>query len=985
MTSALLLLAAMPAAPVTDVKLPPGFTAHLYSDQNLANDIYTMTIDDAGRVFVAGRGYVRELIDDDGDGKADRAVNVVSGLKDGPMGLLVEGDSIYVVADGGLKRYRPNQKPETLYTVKTAGEHEAHAVRRGPDGWLYLMCGNMSGVKKEHLDPIRSPVKDPIAGSLLRISPDGKTIEAVCDGFRNAYSFDFNLDGEPFTFDSDNERCVGLPWYEPCRFYHIVPGGNYGWRSPQLSQTWRKPPYFADVVQPIGTTGRGSPTGVACYRNTLFPNAYRGNFFIADWTFGKIWFVPLERKHSTYAGKPEVFLEAVGESGFAPTALAVHPKTGELFVSIGGRGTRGAVYRITCDRGGPASVLPIAKRSLEWNEALGKEWLADAVGNDAMKRRQALETMLRWRDKLGWGQFLGDAVKPNLSHDDALLRAAAARLAVRAVAPLDGLTDVRSRLTLDLFAAADFPNESLRLALAVIESPKASLELKLLATRVAQLALGDLGAPGAMGTVGEGYTFGKAVSKTTADRVIQAIRNAVKFQDGSKRPPSTPEYDRELARIVGAVAASADKSAPLLYWNAEWMVERLSIDKDSRVEDDLHYLAAMSSMIPYTLRDVDSPIKTVMLKMDIKVRRQNVPRDRNWFLRWDEIAAKLIPNHPYMMAPVDWRSTGTFNRPEHLTIIRHLQQTEANRARLTAAIIENNPAHVWSASAVELLGPRPTSQVRPTLRKLWAQGGLEDAILLILVEGPQSDDGPKFVVGLRSMNPEVVKLSAAALLKVEPQREKADILAAILALRRLPDDKSATAPREALVALLKDRTGQNHADTKAWVAWFAKANPELAAKLNATDGFDLAAWKKREANIPWNTGDAVKGRAVFAKATCASCHDGGGAIGPSLAGVGKRFSRDDLLTSILQPSKDVASRYRPTRITTKDEKVHIGMIVYEAVSGVILQTGPDTVVRIAGDQIESQKLLETSLMPAGLLEKLSDQEIADLVAYLRSG
>jgi hypothetical protein len=42
------------------------------------------------------------------------------------------------------------------------------------------------------------------------------------------------------------------------------------------------------------------------------------------------------------------------------------------------------------------------------------------------------------------------------------------------------------------------------------------------------------------------------------------------------------------------------------------------------------------------------------------------------------------------------------------------------------------------------------------------------------------------------------------------------------------------------------------------------------------------------------------------------------------------------------------------------------------------------VVRIAGDQIESQKLLEASLMPAGLLDKLTDREVADLLAYLRT-
>jgi hypothetical protein len=51
---------------------------------------------------------------------------------------------------------------------------------------------------------------------------------------------------------------------------------------------------------------------------------------------------------------------------------------------------------------------------------------------------------------------------------------------------------------------------------------------------------------------------------------------------------------------------------------------------------------------------------------------------------------------------------------------------------------------------------------------------------------------------------------------------------------------------------------------------------------------------------------------------------------------------------------------------------------------VIVQTAPDTTVRIAGEDIESKRTLDTSLMPAGLLDKLTDREIADLMAYLRS-
>ena len=90
------------------------------------------------------------------------------------------------------------------------------------------------------------------------------------------------------------------------------------------------------------------------------------------------------------------------------------------------------------------------------------------------------------------------------------------------------------------------------------------------------------------------------------------------------------------------------------------------------------------------------------------------------------------------------------------------------------------------------------------------------------------------------------------------------------------------------------------------------------------------------------------------------------------------------LTAVLDPNKDVSPRYRPTQVVTQDGKAFTGMIVYEAVDGLILQTGPDTTVRIAGSNIESKRTLDTSLMPVGLLDKLTDREVADLLAYLRT-
>ena len=66
-----------------------------------------------------------------------------------------------------------------------------------------------------------------------------------------------------------------------------------------------------------------------------------------------------------------------------------------------------------------------------------------------------------------------------------------------------------------------------------------------------------------------------------------------------------------------------------------------------------------------------------------------------------------------------------------------------------------------------------------------------------------------------------------------------------------------------------------------------------------------------------------------------------------------------------------------------DGKTYQGTVIYEAVDGLLLQTGPAETVRIPGDQIESQQSVPRSLMPAGLLDPLSDNELADLYAYLK--
>jgi glucose/arabinose dehydrogenase len=457
------------------LRVPAGFEVVEVADSQLANDIFTLTINPRGQVVVSGPGYLRILVQDEKTGKATRAIDIGVGNKDGAQGLFWEGDLLYYMADGGLRRIRVGEdgkaagSSELVRAMKTGGEHHAHAIKRGPDGWLYVLAGNTAGIDKSYARLATSPIKEPVAGCLIRLSPDLKNSEIVADGFRNAYDFDFNLDGEAFTFDSDNERCVSLPWYEGTRFYHVIPGGHYGWQAPQHGTFFRLPPYMPDVVPPLMDLGRGSPTGVACYRHAQFPEEYRGGIFLADWTFGRIFYMRLKRSGASYSTEKEVFLQSTGDNGFAPTAVVVNPKTGDLYVSIGGRGTRGGVYRIRYPQGAKIDPTALAKmkmasRSLEWKE----DYVKQARGGEPPARLQSLIELRRNLGRLKSEDVL-NAIRANWDHDDReICRAAADLIAVLPQRERQQLNDdakkPRQQATWCLGCAVADPDTALRRA-----------------------------------------------------------------------------------------------------------------------------------------------------------------------------------------------------------------------------------------------------------------------------------------------------------------------------------------------------------------------------------------------------------------------------------------------------------------------------------------------------------------------------------------
>jgi putative membrane-bound dehydrogenase-like protein len=330
--------------------VPEGFAVTRYADDSLAHDIFSMTIDSLGRVVVSGPGYIRVLVDSDNDGKADRAIDFADGPASGAQGLCFLGRNVLCTGDAGLVLYkdedsddRADGPPETFLKVKTGGEHNAHAVRRGPDGWWYVITGNLAEVTKGHVTEKSSPIKMPHGGTIMRLKPDLSGGEIFADCLRNAYDFDFDANGELFTYDSDDNPDYALPWYLPTRLFHVLQGGEHGW----ISDGSMHPDYLIDSAPVVASTGRGSPSGLVCYRHNQFPESYRGGLFLLDWTFGKVLYVPLKKFGATYAQQqPVEFITARGEMGFAPTDIEVGVD-GSLYICVGGRGTHGTVYRVT--------------------------------------------------------------------------------------------------------------------------------------------------------------------------------------------------------------------------------------------------------------------------------------------------------------------------------------------------------------------------------------------------------------------------------------------------------------------------------------------------------------------------------------------------------------------------------------------------------------------------------------------------------------
>jgi putative heme-binding domain-containing protein len=191
------------------------------------------------------------------------------------------------------------------------------------------------------------------------------------------------------------------------------------------------------------------------------------------------------------------------------------------------------------------------------------------------------------------------------------------------------------------------------------------------------------------------------------------------------------------------------------------------------------------------------------------------------------------------------------------------------------------------------------------------------------------------------------------------------------------------------------RAGQLPADLKTEATTVVNAHPDRRVRQEAARVLPLPRSATGRSLPPIDQllrreGKAEHGREVFFRAgnnSCASCHrvQGRGQwVGPDLSTIGTKYGKDELLRSVLNPSAAIGYNFRALIVALNDGRVLTGLPVEDSADRLILKTAEGQRVSIRPGEVEERKTSEVSLMPEGLAETMSDQDLVDLLVFLSS-
>jgi len=331
--------------------------------------------------------------------------------------------------------------------------------------------------------------------------------------------------------------------------------------------------------------------------------------------------------------------------------------------------------------------------------------------------------------------------------------------------------------------------------------------------------------------------------------------------------------------------------------------------------------------------------------------RRSVPMPRGW----ETVAEKLAKSPNAQVREMAQSLSVTFGSPAALRALR-------------ATLLDRNASTAARSNALATLLAAKDPQLPPALQQLLNDSALRAGAL----RGLAAYDDAKTPGAILAVYP---SLSATekkdALNTLASRAANAKPLLAAVAEKKIPaQDLTAELVRQ--LRNLKDPQIDERV-TKHWGVTRETEADKLAdierfRKLIATKGY----------------GDARRGRAVYAR-VCQQCHTlygEGGKVGPDITG-SNRGDLDYVLHNAVDPNSVIPNDYRTSNIETKDERSITGIVTKQDDNALTIVTANETLI-IPRNELKSVAQTELSMMPEGLLQALTEDEVRDLLAYLKT-
>ena len=1015
------------------LRVPSGFTIERIAGPPLVDRPITAAFDDQGRLYVADSSgsndnvkkqltekphRIVRLEDSDGDGKFDTKT-VFADRMMFPEGTMWLAGSLYVSAPPSIWKLTDadgdgvaEQRLEWFEGKTLTGcANDLHGPYPGLDGWIYWCKGAFA--EQTYLRPGKPPFVTR-AAHIFRCRPDATGIEPVMTGgMDNPVDIVFTPGGEPiftttFFVHPGGGMRDGL--------VHAIYGGIYGKVHDPIFQPahkWTSP----EVMPPLLHMGPAAPCGLVRFESASFGRPFEDNLFACYFNLHKVSRHVLAPSGSTFSTKDEDFVTSP-DLDFHPTDVLEDADGSLVVVDTGGwyklccptsqlqkPDVLGAIYRVRRD-GAPRVIDPRGTALRERMNAGGSfasaadlvkllddprpavqrfaiESLAEPARKQpalsALREAQTTEMSLARRRNLVWTLTRVDdpaareMIRPFLADPDETVRQVAIHSA---------------GLWRDRGAGKELVN---LLEVASMHNRRAAAE-----------ALGRIGEKSAVPAILAACALpgDRALEHSLTYALIEIANPSLTAAGLTSTNPRTVRCalvaldQMEAGRLEPAFVASLlGAPDPPLKDTASWIVGRHS-----------EWAGALAGVLGQRLDRTDlSAAERSELERHLAHLAQAGPIQDLLAARLRDHSAARAARQSCLQA-IAWSGLDQKQVPASwihaLAGTLEADPSSADLIPLSVAAVRSLPlAQAWA------------SELSPPLLRIAAEARNPDELrldALAAVPGGlvKPDDSLfAFLLGKLPRTETVSRRTTAAdvLAKAKLSREQLDDLAETLRsagpvevdrLLAAFEQSSDEALGLKVLSALSASSGQKALRADAIKAHLAKYGSIVQKELQvllATLNVDAARQKAQlEQLLPtMKAGDIRRGQVVFhsEKAACYSCHAigyRGGNVGPDLTKIGSIRSERDLLEAIVFPSASLVRSFEPITVAMSDGKLFNGLLRGETADELRLATGVNQEARIARREIEEIRPSTVSIMPAGLDQQLSHQELADLVAFLKA-